>query len=230
MKRYRTPADLPSRIAVFPLARVILLPHARLPLTIFEPRYLAMVEDALSGARLIGIIQPEKEREEAADQNGAKEGAPPLQKVGCVGRISSFVESDKGKMLISLTGLCRFNLVQELPQRNAWRQIEADYAAWADDLASPEESFSDGPVPRRAFLDVLRHYLERNQMQANWEYVNKSSNEVLIDSSCMMSPYGIREKQALLEAKTTTARAELLIAMTEMLLAQSGGEESTEVQ
>ena len=118
-----------------------------------------------------------------------------------------------------------------MPQRNAWRQVEAEYAAWADDLTPPTESFSDGPVPRREFLDVLRRYLERNQMQANWEYVNKSSNEVLIDSSCMMSPYGIREKQALLEAKTTAARAELLVAMTEMLLAQSGGgEENTDVQ
>jgi len=228
MKRYRTPADLPRRIAVFPLARVILLPHARLPLTIFEPRYLAMVEDALGGTRLIGIIQPEQERSES---DAPDERAPPLQKVGCVGRISSFVESDKGKMLISLTGLCRFGVVRELPQRNAWRQVEADYAAWADDLTPPTESFSDGPVPRREFLDVLRRYLERNQMQANWEYVNKSSNEVLIDSSCMMSPYGIREKQALLEAKTTAARAELLVAMTEMLLAQSGGgEENTDVQ
>ena len=229
MKRYRTAADLPKQIAVFPLARVILLPHARLPLTIFEPRYLAMVEDALGGSRLIGIIQPQ--REPPADSKArADNSPPPLQKVGCVGRISSFAESEKGKLLIALTGLCRFDLVKELPQRHAWRQVEADYKAWTEDMSPLTESFADGAVPRRHFLEVLRRYLERNQMQANWEYVNKSSNETLIDSSCMMSPYGVREKQALLEAKTTAARADMLIALTEMLLAQSMSEESADLQ
>ena len=200
---------LPDTIPVFPLDGVLLLPRGHLPLNIFEPRYLQMFEDALGRGRLLGIIQPQ-----AADAS-----PPPLTKVGCLGRISSFSETDDGRMIVTLTGLARFRVAEELNVLTPYRQVAADYRPYEADLIADVGGLD---VNRDGVLDVLRRYLDLNGMQADWEAIESSGNEALVNSLCMISPYGAQEKQAMLEAHSLAERAEILIALTEMVLAESG--------
>ena len=200
---------LPDTIPVFPLDGVLLLPRGHLPLNIFEPRYLQMFEDALGRGRLLGIIQPQ-----AADVS-----PPPLTQVGCLGRISSFSETDDGRMIVTLTGLARFRVAEELNVLTPYRQIAADYRPYEADLIADVGGLD---VNRDGVLDVLRRYLDLNGMQADWEAIESSGNEALVNSLCMISPYGAQEKQAMLEAHSLAERAEILIALTEMVLAESG--------
>ncbi|MGB0342630.1 MAG: LON peptidase substrate-binding domain-containing protein [Parvibaculales bacterium] len=209
MSKYKTIDDLPQTVPVFPLSGVLLLPRGQLPLNIFEPRYLDMFEDALGRGRMIGILQPEDGQED--------DSRPQLQKVGCIGRITSFSETEDGRMIVSLTGVARFRVAEELDVTTSYRQIAADYRPYDSDLIADIGALD---VNREGLLDVLRRYLERNNMAADWEAIEQSGNEALVNSLSIISPYGVQEKQALLEAESLAERAEILIALTEMVLAQ----------
>ena len=214
---YRGPAAMPDIIPVFPLPGALLLPRGELPLNIFEPRYLAMTEEALKGARLIGMIQP----------NEAKAAAPPppLYEVGCAGRITQYEETGDGRYLITLFGIARFRVREELTVATPYRQCRVDYTDFAADF-SPNAG--DDSVDRDELLRTLKAYLEANQIQADWTGIREAPIEALVNGLSMMSPYGAREKQALLEAPDLKARADLLVAVTEISLAEKGedGEKS----
>lgn len=207
--RYRTPADLPQKIPVFPLSGALLLPRAELPLNIFEPRYLAMVDHALSSDRLIGIIQPAAGREADA--------VPPLMKVGCVGRIISYTETADDRVLITLSGVCRFQVVSELEAVTPYRQVIANFHPFAIDLAA-EGGASE--VNRPALLKAFRDYLAANNMKANWNEVDHAPTDILVNTLSLLAPYDPQEKQALLEAPDLKTRAEVLVALTEVALSK----------
>ncbi len=207
LDRYRTPADLPQRLPVFPLAGVLLLPRADLPLNIFEPRYLAMFDAALSSDRLIGMIQPAI-GEESADR-------PKLMKVGCAGRITSYSETPDGRMMVNLTGISRFEVVEELATTTPYRQVVANYHPYAVDLVS---GLGANEVNRPALIKAFRDYLEANNMNADWKQVDAAPTEALVNTLSLLAPYAPQEKQALLEAPDLKTRADVLVAITEMTL------------
>lgn len=214
---YRGPADLPGTIPVFPLPGALLLPRGQLPLNIFEPRYLAMIDDALKGTRLVGMIQPDEARAPAALQ-------PLLHAVGCVGRITQLEETGDGRYLITLTGIARFRMREEAVVSTLYRQCRVDYAPYAGDF-TPD---TGDAVDRDALLRTLAAYLEANRIEADWGDIREAPTEALVNGLSMMSPYGPKEKQALLEAPDLRARADLLVAVTEFALAEKGegGEKS----
>jgi Lon protease-like protein len=211
---YRNPGDLPQRVPVFPLSGALLLPRAELPLNIFEPRYLAMVDHALSGNRVIGMIQPAG-GEETQDP-------PPLMKVGCLGRITAYAETADQRILITLTGVSRFQVVDELDVDTPYRQVIANYHPFAADLVSAPVS---PDVNRPALLKAFRDYLDANQMNADWTQVDAAPTEVLVNTLSQLAPYPPQEKQALLEAPDLKTRADVLVALTEVALSKmaSGG-------
>ncbi len=209
--RYRLETDLPASIAVFPLEGALLLPGGRLPLNIFEPRYLQMVDDILGGSRLIGMIQP------SLDGALRDDGEPELSGIGCIGRLTSYMETGDGRYVVSLQGVCRFRVTQELSVRTPFRQCRV-----APFLADLEEDPSASAVDRTALLKAFRAYLQANDLEADWESVSRADNTMLVNALSMMAPYGAAEKQALLEAQDLKNRAETLIAITEMTLAREG--------
>jgi Lon protease-like protein len=211
---YGGPNDLPAVIPVFPLPGALLLPRGQMPLNIFEPRYLAMIDDALkSGHRLIGMIQPDS-------QHPDLEQRPHLYKVGCVGRISQFAESGDGRYLIQLTGVSRFRVEEELSVMTPYRQCRVTYEPFADDFVARK---GEDDVNRKELLAALTGFLEANNLQADWDGIKSAPNEALVNALAMMSPYGAAEKQALLEAPDLKTRAEILVAVTEMELAKTDG-------
>ncbi|MEZ2331570.1 LON peptidase substrate-binding domain-containing protein [Mesorhizobium sp. RCC_202] len=207
--RYRLAKDLPSVIPVFPLAGALLLPGGRMPLNVFEPRYLQMIDEVMGGSRLIGMIQPSLDGALRAD------GEPELCSVGCAGRIISLAETGDGRYLISLQGVCRFRIGQELTVKTPFRQCRM--APFLTDL---EEEQAGADVDRPALLKAFRAYLQANELEADWESVSRAENGMLVNALSMMAPYGPAEKQALLEAPDLKTRAETLIAITEMTLAR----------
>jgi Lon protease-like protein len=214
---YHGPGDLPDVIPVFPLAGALLLPRGQMPLNIFEPRYLAMIDDALrAGHRLIGMIQPDTAHPGSPEH-------PNLYKIGCVGRITQFAESGDGRYLIQLTGIARFRVEEELRTTTPYRQCRVRYAHFVDDFTARK---GEEAVDRKSLLDALTGFLKANNLKADWEGIENAPNEALVNALAMMSPYGAAEKQALLEAPDLKTRAELLVAMTEIELAKntSGGE------
>jgi Lon protease-like protein len=215
--RYRRPADLPASIPVFPLRGVILLPRASLPLNLFEPRYLAMIEDVIAGSRLIGIIQPERSAGEEESPAGKATG---LRRVGCAGRVTAYQELDDGRIVITITGICRFNVRDEAQTRHPYRTCVVDYTTFAEDFKP--EAGADA-VDREQLLQVLRRYLEAHQFRADWKAIGNASVEHLVNSLAIVSPYGAEEKQALLEAADLKTRAEVLVALAEMDLASGEG-------
>lgn len=222
-ERYRRPSDLPSRIPVFPLRGVILLPRASLPLNVFEPRYLAMVDDAMSGRRIIGVIQPVGPTDESGVESPPGKSVA-LRKVGCAGRITAYQELDDGRIVISLTGIARFETLGEEASELPYRSMRVSYDRFADDFA---ESADAAEVDRSHLLRVLKSYLEANQLKADWNAIISAPIEFLVNALSVMSPYGTEEKQALLEARDLKTRAEVLVALAEMELASSGGGGST---
>ena len=208
---YQGPRDLPDSIPVFPLTGALLLPRGQLPLNIFEPRYLAMVDTAMAGDRLIGMIQP-------AGSSG-EDGEPALSAIGCVGRITSYAETEDGRTMIVLTGIARFRVVEEIEGRSGFRVCRIATGDFIDDFA---ENAGAEAVDRARLLDVFRAYLDANRLEADWDNIGRTSNETLVNALSMMSPYGPAEKQALLEAADLRTRAETLIALTEMTLARGG--------
>jgi len=216
---YHQPSDLAEVIPVFPLAGALLLPRGQMPLNIFEPRYLVMVDDALRlGHRLIGMIQPDN-----AHPGSGSEARPYLYRVGCVGRITQLAESGDGRYLIQLTGVARFRITEELVVPTPYRQCRVHYNDFVDDFTARK---GEAAVDRPHLLRALRRFLEVNNLKADWDGIENAPNEALVNALAMMSPYGTAEKQALLEAPDLKTRADMLIAMTEIELAKknTGGE------
>jgi uncharacterized protein len=209
---YHGPADLPEVIPVFPLSGALLLPRGQMPLNIFEPRYLAMVDDALrDGHRLIGMIQPDV-------THSHNEERPVLFRVGCVGRITQLAESGDGRYLLELTGISRFKVIDEMSTvLTPYRQCKVDYFPFLDDFTARK---GEDEVDRRALLVALTAFLKANNLKVDWEGVESAPNEALVNALAMMSPFGPAEKQAMLEAPDLKTRAEILIAVTEMDLAK----------
>jgi hypothetical protein len=203
------PADLPPEIAVFPLTGALLLPQGRLPLNIFEPRYLAMTMDSLANGRMFGMVQPD-----ARAPKGAT--GPGLYRTGCLGRLSSFSETDDGRLLITLTGVTRFRIAEELPlSPGGYRRVRADYAPFAADLAVDEEDAPAG-VDRAELLAALRPYFRARGIEANWDAVEQTADAMLVTTLSMVCPFEAPEKQALLEASDAAERARMLVALMRM--------------
>jgi Lon protease-like protein len=219
--QYRGPIELPGVIPVFPLPGALLLPRGQMPLNIFEPRYLAMVDDSLrDGHRLIGMIQPDV-------AHGGSTDKPPLYKIGCVGRITQLAESGDGRYLIELTGVARFRVEGELKVATPYRQCRVTYAPFADDFIARK---GENAVDRTALLAALTDFLKANDLKPDWEGIERAPNEALVNALSMMSPYGTAEKQALLEAPDLKTRAEILIAITEIELAKKNTEGEPQLQ
>jgi uncharacterized protein len=210
LKDYIRPADLPQKLPVFPLPGALLLPRADLPLNIFEPRYLEMISDALSGDRIIGIIQPRDDSDTAE--------RPKLMKVGCAGRITSYAETPDGRMLVTLTGISRFSIKSEMTVTTPYRQVVANFKPFAIDLVM---DLGANEVNRPALLTAFKDYLSANNMSADWSEINAASTEVLVNTLSLLAPYPASEKQALLEAPDLKTRADVLVALTEMALSKS---------
>jgi len=201
---YNTLSDLPSILNIFPLSGVLLLPRGQLPLNVFEPRYLALVDAALSGDRLIGVIQP--------TQNEDKVLKPSLATIGCAGRVTGFRENDDGRYLITLTGVCRFRIAEELATETPFRRVTADFAPFVADLTSADET----DFPRERLLTALKEYLSRRDLKADWKSVLSAPPETLVNALAMLCPFEPAEKQALLEAPAWAERVDTLIALLEM--------------
>jgi hypothetical protein len=220
---YKGPIDLPEVIPVFPLPGALLLPRGQMPLNIFEPRYLAMIDDSMrDGHRLVGMIQPDPSHPDLAHHG--PDDRPTLFKVGCVGRITQLAESGDGRYLLQLTGVARFRVEAELKVATAYRQCRVTFAPFADDFVARK---GEDEVDRKAVLEALTAFLKANNLKTDWQGVESAPNEALVNALAMMSPYGTAEKQAMLEAPDLKSRAEILIAVTEMELAKKtagGGE------
>ena len=216
---YRAPGDLPPAIPVFPLAGALLLPRVEMPLNIFEPRYLAMIDDAMKGERVIGMIQPTEGQRAAVH--------PALYEIGCAGRLTQLAESGDGRYLITLTGIARFRVAAELTVLTPYRQCRPDFLPFAADF---DPHHGEDTVDRDALLRTLKSYLDANRIEADWNGIRGAPTEALVNGLSMMSPFGAREKQALLEAPDLKARAELLIAVTEISLARQDGDNELPMQ
>lgn len=217
---YAGPADCPEMIPLFPLAGALLLPRGQMPLNIFEPRYLAMVDDALRGHRTIGIIQPDPEAD-------SKTETPSLCSVGCLGRITQFAESGDGRILLTLTGISRFAITEELQVPTPYRQARISYDRFISDFTP---RMGEDAVDRVALLRALKDFAAANDLKIDWKGVNGAPNEALVNALSMMCPFGPREKQALLEAEDLKTRADVLVAITEIELARGGGDPETTLQ
>lgn len=210
-------ADLPDQLSVFPLSEVLLLPRGRLPLNIFEPRYLAMFDDALKTPhRMIGMIQP------------ADRASPPgLRSVGCAGRIVSFSETEDGRYLIVLAGICRFAPAEELDGFTPYRRVRPDWSRWSHDIGKRE---ADEGFDRPAFLDLLKRYFTAAGLSTDWDSLSEADEETLVNSLSMLCPFSGEEKQALLEAERLEDRRASLAALMEFAVASGGQNEEGPLQ
>jgi len=208
----RPNGDLPDKIPLFPLPGALLLPRARLPLQIFEPRYLAMLEDVLKTShRLIGMIQP----------RSGPDGEPRLAAIGCAGRLTSFSETEDGRYMITLTGISRFRVSREISGFAPYLSAEVRWSGFERDRGGHEE---DPGFDREAFLRLLRRYFVAEQLSTDWESLKEAADEMLINSLAMLCPFEPEDKQALLEAPSLQTRRETLVTLMEFAL-RSGGEE-----
>jgi Lon protease-like protein len=203
-RNYHSWPDLPHSLPLFPLTGAVLLPRGALPLNVFEPRYLEMVDYALQGDRLIGMIQPTENEETVLK--------PKLSAVGCAGKIVSFQETPDNRYLITLAGICRFRLAEEMESTTPWRAARCDFAPFAGDLVET----ADEEFPRERLLHALQGYLDSRDMKADWNSVLTAPGEALVNALTMMCPFDPAEKQALLEAQSFQDRASTLMALLEM--------------
>lgn len=215
----RTADDLPAVVPIFPLSGVLLLPRGDLPLNIFEPRYIAMVDAVLGSHRTIGMIQPAFDKPAEGDK-------PSLCAIGCLGRITAFQETGDGRYVLSLTGVSRFEMVQELTALTPYRQCRVNFERFSEDLSA---RLGEEAVNRKLLLTTFSKYLEANNLEADWDGVNQAPNEALVTALSMMAPFGPREKQALLEAESLASRAEMLVALTEMSLVRKSGDDTQQL-
>jgi Lon protease-like protein len=211
-KRPTSVATTPDSVPIFPLSGALLLPHTHRPLNIFEPRYIEMIDHALAGERLIGLVQPE-----SADEESPR-GDAPLHQIGCLGRLVHFEESEDNRYLIILEGLTRFKLGPELETDTLFRQHRIDASPFSDDF-NPDPG--EGSVDRHRFLTIMRDYAEFAELELDWDEIDETGTADLVNFACMVSPYGAAEKQLLLEAKNLAARAETLMAIAELEMARA---------
>jgi Lon protease-like protein len=209
--RYRVLKDFPGVAPVFPLTGALLLPGSRMPLNIFEPRYLAMIDASLAGPRVIGMVQP------SLDGRTNSVGEPQLSSIGCLGRITSLTETGDGRYVLALDGICRFRLGEEIVSRLPYRQCHI-----APMLADLEQEIEADQVDRISLLKTLRDYVDANGFQVDWDNISRAGNATLVNALSMMAPYGPAEKQALLEAPDLKTRAAMLVALAEIELARDG--------
>lgn len=207
---YRKASDLPQVIPVFPLDGTLLLPGGQLPLNIFEPRYLNMLDDAMAGDRIIGMVQT---------RPGGETTRPVLAAIGCAGRVTSFAETPDGRYVITLTGICRFEVKDELPVRSPYRQVRADFSAFEGDLAVGQHDLPE--AEREEFLTALRHYLDHRGLDIDWSAAESAPTAALVNSLAMALPFEAAEKQALLETPTILDRCAALVALLEIDAADS---------
>jgi len=212
MAPQRGVAALPTILPIFPLPGVLLLPHGRLPLRIFEPRYLAMTRAALAGERLIGMVQP--------NDPAVSDANPPVYPIGCAGRITSFTETDDGLFLITLTGISRFRIREELPLLEGYRRVVPEWADFARDLEADENAGFD----RDRLIRGLKGFFQHHQISADWDAIASTPVDRLVTSIAMMCPFEPSEKQALLEASDLDDRARLLTAIVEMAVLNRSSE------
>lgn len=224
VERYRQPSDVPNEIPVFPLRGAILLPRASMPLNIFEPRYLEMIEDAIKGSRIIGVIQPVADADNSPSPLG--KGAQ-LRKVGCAARLTAFQETEDRRILISLTGISRFLVVREIETPRPYRICAVSCDGFTGDFVRGN---GEDEIDRAELLGVLKAYLEAKGLKADWQAINRSSNEFLVNTLSVICPYGQEEKQALLEAADLKARAKVLMTLAQMELASTEGGSSSTMQ
>lgn len=208
-----TEMALPAILPLFVLPSILLLPRGRLPLNIFEPRYRAMIEDAMGQGRLIGVIQQRMPQDEGA--------IPQLYQVGCVGKIMTFSETEKGNYLISLQGVCRFAIAEELALQQGYRRVRPDWTAYREDMAEP----SHGVIERGRLFAALRNYFKLHGIMANWDVIQETADEQLLISLAMTCPFAPWEHQALLEASSLADRARLLLSLIEMASLDHGEHE-----
>ncbi len=206
-------SDLPDTVPVFPLPGALLLPRARLPLQIFEPRYLAMLDDSMKTAeRLIGMIQP---------RGGKTEGASMLHAIGCAGRITAFSETDDGRYMITLTGISRFRTQQEVEGFSPYRRCQVSWSGFERDLGGVE---NDAGLNRETFFPLLRQFFEAEELRTDWDSLEGAEDELLINALSMLCPFQPEDKQALLEAPSLETRRETLVTLIEFAM-RGGGEE-----
>ena len=215
----REETALPDILPIFPLTGVLLLPRGRLPLNIFEPRYLAMTRDALGGQRLIGMVQPNEPQEDGRGGGGLN---PPVYPVGCAGRVTQFSETDDGRYLVTLTGVSRFRIREELPLLDGYRRVVPDWQPFAHD----RERSGKPEFDRERLIRGLKSYFAQRQIQADFEAIEKAPGEYLVTSLAMACPFAPSEKQALLEAADPDERARLLTTLVEMAATEPTTEES----
>ncbi|MEM9550127.1 MAG: LON peptidase substrate-binding domain-containing protein [Pseudomonadota bacterium] len=208
------PADLPDTIAVFPLPGALLLPRARLPLHIFEPRYLQMLEDALkTPQRLIGMIQPNAVRDEEPK---------PLHRIGCAGRITQFSETEDGRYLITLSGVSRFRVLREVTGFSPYRRCDVRWDGFERDMGACE---TDTAFRRDPFMSLLGRFFDSRGLSTDWESLKDADDELLINSLSMLLDFEPEDKQALLEAPSLTTRRETLVTLIEFFLRGGANEE-----
>lgn len=213
--KYHQVSDLPLNIPVFPLSGALMLPHSQLPLNIFEPRYLNMIDDAMMGDRVIGMIQTVP---------GGDRSQPNLANVGCLGRITSFSETPDGRYLITLTGLCRFKIDTELPVTTPYRQVHADYTGFDEDFRALDD---DANFDRARFLSVLKGFLDHHGLEIDWNGAENAPSEPLVTSLAAALPFSPVERQALLEAHSRSDRLEVLVALMQINAAEPKGDDDT---
>jgi len=205
-------SELPDALPIFPLASVLLLPGGRLPLNVFEPRYRNMTADALGGDRLIGIVQPR--RPDAASPAGSVGDREQVFETGCAGRITEFSETDDGRIVIALSGICRFRIADELPMVKGYRRVRPDWSPYADDLDNTVGEVAG----KERLLKALIDYAANKGLDGDWASVKGMPGAVLVTSLAMMVPLATEEKQALLEARDSHERARMLTQLMEMAI------------
>ena len=208
---------LPESVPVFPLSGVLLLPDAKLPLNIFEPRYLNMVEDALAQGRLIGIVQP---RDDAVE---SPSGQPPVYDIGCLGRIVSFAETGDGRFVITLLGVSRFRIARELELHRGYRVAELNYEGFETDLIGNEDPVDDRPK----LMETVEAYFSQAGINADWSTIEEADDTALVTSLSMLCPFGAGEKQALLECADTRSRGAMLIDLMVLAMHDDGAPSSS---
>ena len=218
---FKKAQDLPMVIPIFPLDGALLLPHAALPLQIFEPRYINMVDDAMAGERIIGMVQTRN--------GGGDPERPVLEQIGCAGKITAFAETSDGRYLITLTGLSRFATREELAVRTPYRQVKVDFVTYETDLEPIRDD--DEGFDRMRLLGALKNYLERRALDVDWETAKAAPAEALVNSLAMALPFEPPEKQALLEAPSLPERRETLVALMEIdAIAPGDDDQPTSIQ
>ncbi|MBM3575617.1 MAG: peptidase S16 [Alphaproteobacteria bacterium] len=210
---YGTIEEIPQIIPIFPLAGAVLLPRSELPLNIFEPRYLALVESAIATDRMIGMIQPQQNETALSE----------LFSVGCVGRITRFVETGDGRYLITLSGVSRFSILKEVTAGTPYRRFQVDYLRFSADLLP---GAGENSVDRAGMISMLRTFAEASNLEIDWGSIDAAPTETLVNALAMMCPFGSNEKQALIEAIDLKTRAETLITLAKIDLAERGRETS----